>query len=154
LIVLIPGLFRGDRALPPAVIAIVVVIALIIGIASVALGSVVGRRLVGDRIEVAMREPGGKWRHGRLTVSPGHVSFQPYRWQMRIPHGRPVEMDVKSLGDDTGRRPSWKQIMSVNPQLHIVEVASLQGDREVAALPSHLEELRERLAGPQQVPAA
>jgi F0F1-type ATP synthase membrane subunit c/vacuolar-type H+-ATPase subunit K len=149
-VILLPNLVGGARALPPLVIVIAVVVALVVGIGGMALGLALGNRIVGDRIEGAMREPGGRWRHGRITVTPGHLSFQPYLWQVRIPHGAPVEFDVEELSDDTGRRPSWKQIMSVNPQLHIVDVVAPQGRRELAALPSHLEELRGRLAAPHQ----
>lgn len=152
-IVLVPRLLARDSALPPGVVVVIILVTLLIVAAGLALGLALGRRIVGDRIEVAMREPGDRWRHGRLTVAPGHLVFQPYRWQMRIPKGSPVEIDVDELGDDTGRRPSWKQFLSINPQLHIVDVASPQGDRELAALPSHLEELRERLAGERQVEA-
>ena len=147
LVVLLPQLFGSGRSLPPAVIFIVIGIALVVAIGGMALGLAVGGRIVGDRIEGAMREPGGRWQHGRLTVTPGHLSFQRYRWQVRIPRGAPVEIDVDELGDDTGVRPSWKQIMSINPQLHIVTVSSPQGARELAALPSHLKELRERISG-------
>jgi hypothetical protein len=141
----------GGPALPPAFVIVVIVVTLPIIAGGLALGLGIGRRIVGERIEVAMREPGGRWRHGRLTVAPGHLVFQPYLFQVRIPRGAPVEIDVERLGDDTGDRPSWKQILSLNPQVHIVDVASPQGDRQIAALPSHLEELRERLAGERQV---
>ncbi|WP_411699065.1 hypothetical protein [Conyzicola sp.] len=152
LIVLVPTLLGRGPDLPPAVIAIVIGFALVIAIGGLALGLALGRRIVGERIEAALREPAGRWKHGSLTVTPGHLSFQPYRWQMRIPRGAPIEIDVDELGDDTGVRPPWKHVLSINPQLHIVTVASPQGNRELAALPSHLEELRERLSGAQVQP--
>ena len=152
LIVLLPSLLGRGPDLPPAVVAIVIGFALVVAIGGLALGLALGRRIVGERIEAAMREPGGPWQHGSFTVTPGHLSFQRYRWQVRIPRGAPVEFDVDDLGDDTGVRPSWKQVLTINPQLHIVTVTSPQGDRELAALPTHLEELRERLAGAQVQP--
>jgi hypothetical protein len=152
LIVLLPSLIGRGPGLPPAVVAIAIGFALVVAIGGMAIGLAVGRRIVGERIEAALREPGGRWQHGSITVTPGHLSFQRYRWQMRIPRGAPVEIDVDDLGDDTGVRPSWKQVLTINPQLHIVTVTSPQGDRELAALPTHLEELRERLSDAQTQP--
>jgi hypothetical protein len=80
-----------------------------------------------------------------LTVTPGHLSIQPYRWQVRLPKGKPIEMEVDTMTEDTGRRPSLKQLLTVNPQLHIVELESSSGRLEIAGAPSHLSELRERL---------
>lgn len=127
------------------------IVGILIGLGAALVGALIGarvaRRLVGDRIEVALRDSGEtKWRHGRLSLSPDHVSFQPYALQMRIPKGDPIEMRVTRLGDDTGRRPSRKQIWTVNPQLHIVDMATDTGAKELAALPSRLAELRSRLA--------
>jgi hypothetical protein len=122
-------------------------IALVIFVPVMLLSMKLGDRLiVKDRIEVAMRKAGTtKWRHGRLTVTPGHLSIQPYRWQVRLPKGKPIEMDVDTMTEDTGRRPSLKQLLTVNPQLHIVELESSSGRLEIAGAPSHLSELRERL---------
>jgi hypothetical protein len=141
----------GFPDLPPTAIIIGVAVALVVAIGATVVGLAIGRHMVGDRIEVAMREEGGKWRHGRITVTPGHLSFEPYFWQVRIPHRSPVEIDVDRLSEDTGRHPPWNQMWSINPQLHIVEVASSEQVRELAALPSHVKELRERLSGQEQM---
>jgi hypothetical protein len=49
------------------------------------------------------------------------------------------------LGADTGRRPQLGEIWSANPQLHIVDLETDQGPKELAALPSRLTELHVRL---------
>ena len=131
--------------LPPGVIVFVIIFVIVVAVGSIALGQLIGRTVVGDRFEVAIRTPGEKWRHGRLTVSPGHLSFQQYRWQLRIPRGAPLEWDIVSLGEDTGRRPSLKQVFSINPQLRIVDLVTQHGTEELAILPAQLDELRERL---------
>jgi hypothetical protein len=143
---LVPALTGADSRLSGGALTTVIVIAVLVAIGAVALGLLIGRRIVGDRIEVAMRDSGRKWRHGRVTVTPGHLSFQPYWWQVRIPAGPAIEMDVNVMGEDTGRRPPLKQIWSVNPQLHIVDIEGSHGSWELAALPSRLTEMRERLA--------
>ena len=123
-----------------------IVLAIGIVVAGAVVGGRLGQRLVGDCIEVAMREQGSKkWRHGRLTVGRGQISFQPYAYQVRIPKGEPLELRVTRLGVDTGRRPPLRQIWSVNPQLHIVDLETDQGPKELAALPSRLMELQVRL---------
>lgn len=122
-------------------------VGLVVGLAVAAgllsLGIAIGRCLVGDRIEVALRQPGEKWRHGRLTVSPGTMTFERYRWQMRIPSGEKTPLTNVTLGPDTGQRPPLRHLWSINPQLHIVSLGSDQGQFEVGALPSRIDRLRD-----------
>ena len=138
-------LLNQGRAIPASVLTIALPIVIAIAGAGIAIGLLLGRRIVGDRIEVAFRDPGGKWRHGRLSVGHRRVVLQPYLWQLRIPSGESREFEVVDLGEDTGRRPPLRQLWSVNPQLHIVELETDRGQFEIAGLPSHLTELRERL---------
>lgn len=137
------------REIPWWIILVSALATLVVFIPIIFLGMKLGDRLlVKDRIEVGMRASGTKkWRHGRITVTPGHFTFQPYLWQVRIPRGEPVQLEVENMSEDSGRRPSLKQLWSVNPQLHIVEIESSMGRFEIAGLPSHLTELRERLHG-------
>ncbi|MCZ2404812.1 hypothetical protein IV498_16930 [Paenarthrobacter sp. Z7-10] len=143
IMVLLPVL--SGRAVHPGAVLVLVVIVLVFAVPAVLIGQRMGNRLTGDRVEVALRRPNGGWQHGRVTVSRAHLSFQPYRWQIRIPHGRPIELQVSELGEDTGRRPPLRQIWSINPQLRIIDVATDQGPKELAALPSQIKELRDRL---------
>ncbi|MDH2442396.1 hypothetical protein QDR37_00395 [Amnibacterium sp. CER49] len=136
------------RPISPIALLIAVPFALVIGVPGILIGQRIGRGIVGDRIEVAFREPGTtKWRHGRLTISPGQVTLERYRWQVRIPSGDRREYGVTGL-DDTGQRPSLRQIMSVNPQLHIAVLHTTAGDLELAAFPSRITELQRRLGEP------
>lgn len=122
-----------------AVTITLLVVALVVGL-------LVGKRIVGDRIELAFRAAGGKWRHGRVDIERGVLVLQPYWWQLRFRTGDPITLHVNELGEDTGRRPKPRQWWSLNPQLSIVPLRTEEGDYELAALPSHLAELRERLA--------
>lgn len=118
-----------------------------VGAAALFVGLRIGRRIVGDRIEAAVRHPDQKWRHGRFAVDPEGLTFERYRWQMRIPSGDVSRLTNVRLGPDTGRRPPLRQLWTINPQLHVVLLDSDQGQCEVATLPSRLEQLREALDG-------
>ncbi|MFJ3385158.1 MULTISPECIES: hypothetical protein [unclassified Curtobacterium] len=127
-------------------------LAILIGGGALVLGLAIGQRIVGDRIEAAVREPGAKWRHGRFTFVPGGVTFERYRWQLRIPSGKKTTFTGVRLGEDTGRRPPWRHLWTINPQLHIVTLDSEQGRYEVAAMPSRLRAFERRLSEPQLDP--
>jgi len=144
---LLPALF--GRQIQSWIIPVVALSTLVIFVPLFFLARSFGDRvLVKDRIEVGMRATGTKkWRHGRITVTQGHFTFQPYLWQVRIPKGEPVELDVENMTEDTGRRPSMKQLWSVNPLLHVVEIDTSKGRFEIAGLPTHLKELRDRELG-------
>ncbi len=131
---------------PPALLIGLVVATLVIPAAAIAIGLRLGNRLVGDRLELAVKPVGGKWGHARFDVDPGIVHMQPYLWQIRIPKGDRVSLHVDELGEDTGRRPHWRQWWSLNPQLHIVDLRTDRGHYELAGIPAHLEELRDRLS--------
>ncbi|WP_343317371.1 hypothetical protein AAFM46_08265 [Arthrobacter sp. TMP15] len=148
-VLVLPALFGNGREVKPGLLLVVVVVTLVVAAFAVLLRQIIGKRLVGDRIEAALREHDGKWRHGRITVGYGQLSFQPYLWQVRIPSGTPVELEVSELGEDTGQRPPLRKIWSMNPQLHIVQVVTNRGLWELAGLPSQIEELRTRLSEPE-----
>lgn len=118
--------------------------------AAIVIGALARRRIVGDRIEVAIRRPGeSQWHHGRVNVDVGHMTFQPIAIGFRGEPRGPVQFDVKAIEVDRGRHPSLRQIWSINPQLHIVQVDTNHGPRELAALPSRISELRRRLESPE-----
>lgn len=127
---------------------VLLAVMIVILLAALVAGLYIGKRFVGDRIELAFRNPGGKWRHGRVQISPQTLVLQPCWWQTRFPSGAPITLNVDNLAEDTGRRPQAKQWWSLNPQLSIVSMQTDQGEYEIAALPSHLAELRERLLEP------
>jgi len=137
-----------DERPPAAVIAIAWVVGVVLAAGGMLIGLLIARWLVGDRIEVALRERDGGWRHGRLDVTPGHLSFQPYLWQVRIPRGKPIEFEVHHVGADTGRRPPAREMWSVNPLVRILDLETDKGDREVGVPKHQVEELRKRLGEP------
>lgn len=142
--VILPAITGRENRGPAWVYGLGLVIAIVIGGGAMLLGLAIGRRIVGDRIEAALREPGEKWRHGRFTFAPAGVTFERYRWQLRIPSGKKTEFTGVRLGPDTGRRPPWRQLWTINPQLHIVTLDSEQGRYEVAAMPSRLRAFERR----------
>jgi hypothetical protein len=139
------GIMDPEDAVTPGFVALRAVNALLVAFPGMVLALVFMRRRMGDRIEVALREPGGTWRHGRLTVAPGHLTFQPYARQVRIPKGEPLEFDVHHVNADTGRRPSLRQLLSVDPFLWIVELDTDRGVHEVGVQKHQVDELRQRL---------
>ena len=151
LIALIVGLVvlgssGGLESIPLPFLVLAVAIFLLVSGGAIAVGVLLGRKMVGDRIELAFREGGGRWRHGRITLEDGRATLQPYWWQVRIPAGDPMPLDIRELGEDTGRTPPPRRWWSLNPQLRIVDMQTDRGAFEIAALPSHLAEFRERLS--------
>ena len=144
IVAIVVGIVARGR-ISPVVLLLVVAVLFLLTIPGLVLGLVLSRRIFGSRIEGAMRLSGDKWTHGNLSAGPSHISFQPYLWQVRIPSGEPVEFDVTTLGDDTGRRPPARQIWSINPQVHIVDVVTPDGVTLLAALPSRIAALRAHL---------
>ena len=146
--VLLP-LVTGQRLVLGWGLPVGVLVVVLIAVGGGLLGLRLGDRLVGDRIEGALREPGGRWRHGRVTIDGDTVTFERYRFQMRIPSGKKQRFDNVRLGADSGQRPPLRTMWSINPQVHIVSLDADQGHFEFAALPSRIEELHERVAAPQ-----
>ncbi|WIB65837.1 hypothetical protein [Curtobacterium sp. MCBD17_040] len=132
------------------VIALSLIIVLVLVLAGGVIGLLLGNRLVGDRIECAVREPGTKrWRHGRLSINGTSLTFEQYRFQMRFVVGKRQQFTDVQVGDDMGRRPPVRQIWSINPQLHIIDLTAFEGRFELAALPSRIRELQDRVREPQ-----
>jgi hypothetical protein len=150
IVVVVISLLGGRLKIPWWVIAGAFVFMLAIAAAAVVGGLLIGQRLVGDRIEAALREPGNKWRHGRLEVEGDAVVFEPYLLKVRLPSGVKQHLDRVSVGEDRGHRPPLRQLLTINPQLHIVSIDAEQGRFELAALPSRIRELRNRLGDPLQ----
>ena len=141
------GLLSADAAwwLVPAVV--------VVGLPVSALAGRGARRrhARGSVVECAIRPPGsptGRWRHGRVQPAAGGLVFVPGGpGGMRFPRGRPRPFTIAEMSDDDGRRPSPRQVWSINPALHVVTV-TVDGQRlELAALPEDLDRLR-RLATP------
>ncbi|MBG6215349.1 hypothetical protein RCH23_003289 [Cryobacterium sp. CAN_C3] len=147
-LVFLPQIIGGQVKIPWWAFVAGSVLGVAIAVAATIVGLLLGRRLVGDRIEGAVREPGSKWRHGRLEVGGDAIVFERYRFQLRIPSGVKQRFDDVILGEDTGRRPPFRQLWTINPQLHIVSLDAQQGHFEFAAMPSQIQELRDRLHEP------
>lgn len=144
---IVPAITGEDRSGPWWAYGIGIGVAAVVGALALTLGLWIGNRIVGDRIEAAVREPGGKWRHGRFSFGQDGVTFERYRWQMRIPSGKKTLLTGVRLGPDTGQRPPWRQFWTINPQLHIVTLDADQGHWEVAVMPSRLRSFGERAGG-------
>ncbi|MGT2426489.1 hypothetical protein [Amnibacterium kyonggiense] len=136
----------GSRLLPPGLLIGVLAGAAVVALGATAVGLLIGRRIVGDRLEVALRVPDARWRHGRLEADADRSTFHPYVWQVRIPTGEREELGPTAIRPDAPRRPALRTIWSLNPQTRIVTLETARGPVEVAALPSRLELLRQRLA--------
>jgi hypothetical protein len=120
----------------------VLIFALIGAVVAVSLSLVVavGRRRKG-LIECAVRAeqpgphlPAGKWRHGTATGAPGVLRFTPGGPAgLRFPRGEPFDIPVTAAWVQESRRPSLRQLWSINPLLHIALVRTPHGDLELAA---------------------
>ena len=121
-------------------------VGLIIAVVAVVVGLLLGRRIFGQRLEIALRTAGEtKWQHGRVEVSPGHMRFRRYKWQLRFASGEPVDFLVDEVGTDSGERPSKKQMWSVNPSLHVFEVKTDQGTLQLGVQAHQVDDLRSQL---------
>ncbi len=70
LVLLLPVFERAH--IPPVLLVLIGALFLIVLFGTTAIGLSIGRRIVGDHVEVAIRAPGERWRHGPLAVRPGH----------------------------------------------------------------------------------
>ena len=95
--------------------------------------------------EGAIRQPGHRWQHGRLTVTPGVIGFEFYRWQVRLRSGEHRSIRVTGVDDWSGRQPSWREWWSINRNVRIVELSTTDGVVEFAALPHRLAVVRTEL---------
>lgn len=146
-IVILAGLAISGAfaSVPPWVILLVLGVMVIGALVGIGVALIVAKRLVGESIEIAVRGPGDKWHHARADVSPGQMHLQKYWWQLRIPTGESTTLQVEDVGSDE-RKPKPSQWWSLNPQIRIVDLTTDQGVFQIGGLPSHLAELRERLA--------
>jgi hypothetical protein len=137
------GLIPPDSSWWPAPVAVAV---------SVPLGLLIRTRITRrhvrhDVVECATRSThsrSGKWHHGRVQKVRGELVFRPGGpVGMRFPLGKAQPFPVVHMSEDQGRRPALRQIWSINPTLHIVEVVVGEQKLELAALPDDLERLRE-----------
>jgi hypothetical protein len=68
---------------------------LVLVVAATAVGLLLGRKVFGQRLELALRPTTEtKWRHGWVEASPGHLRFHRYKWQIRFVSGDPVDFAV------------------------------------------------------------
>lgn len=135
----------GFGSVPPGIVLVALSGVIVLFALALVIGLVIAKRLVGDHLEVAYRAGDDKWRHGRLDAARGRLVLQPYWWQLRIPTGDPIVLEVADIGRDE-RKPKPSQWWSLNPQLRIIDVTTDKGEFEIGGLPSHLTELRQRIA--------
>lgn len=119
---------------------------LVIAVAATAVGLLLGRKVFGQRLELALRPATEtKWRHGWVEASPGHLRFHRYKWQIRFVSGDPVDFAVHAVGLDSGKRPSKKQLWSVNPSLHVIDIDTDQGPLQLGLQAHQVETTRTQL---------
>lgn len=144
--VLMVQAISSDNPLPVRYLIGAGVAGILIAVFAAVIGLVVGRRVFGQRLEIALRTAGQtKWQHGRVEASPGHLRFRRYKWQLRFASGDPVDYSVRGVGHDTGQRPSKKQIWSVNPSLHVIEVETDRGTLQLGVQAHQVDNLRGQL---------
>ena len=105
------------------------------------------RRNVEHRVvECAVRPAGpdaAKWQHGRIQEVAGDLVFATGGPAgMRFPRGRAKPFPIRRMSQDEGRRPSVRQVWSIDPALHIVRIEVGVEKLELAALPDDLRRLR------------
>ena len=121
-------------------------VGLVIAVAAILVGLLLGRKIFGKRLEIALRPAGEtKWQHGRVEASPGQMHFRRYKWQLRFVSGDPVDFVVDEVGADSGARPSKKQMWSVNPSLHVIEVKTDRGTFQLGIQSHQVDDLRSQL---------
>jgi hypothetical protein len=136
----------SDEPLPVGLLVGIGAGALVLALGSTLVGLLIGRRAFGQRLELALRPAGEtRWQHGRVEATPGRLEFTPYRWQVRFISGSPTQYEVVAVGDDTGRRPSKKQLWSVNPALHVIEVETDRGTLQLGLQGHQVDDVRHRL---------
>jgi len=119
---------------------------LVIAVAAAAVGLLLGRKVFGQRLELALRPASEtKWRHGWVEASPGHLRFHRYKLQIRFVSGDPVDFAVHAVGLDSGRRPSKKQLWSVNPSLHVIDIETDQGPLQLGLQAHQVDTIRMQL---------
>lgn len=145
-IVLIVQAATSDEPLTSGFLLSGAAVGLVIAVAAVVVGLLLGRTIFGKRLEIALRPTGAtKWQHGHVEASPGHMRFRRYTWQLRFVSGDPVDFVVDEVGADSGARPSKKQMWSVNPTLHVIEVKTDQGTLQLGVQAHQVDDLRSQL---------
>lgn len=145
-IVLIVMTVATDEPVPVGVLIGIGAGALVLALGATFVGLLIGRRVFGQRLELALRPAGEtRWQHGRVDAAPGRLVFTPYKWQVRFISGSPTQYEVLAVGEDTGRRPSKKQLWSVNPALHVVEVETDRGTLQLGLQGHQVDDVRQRL---------
>lgn len=118
-----------------------VAVALVVGFAA----DWVRIRLTRTRPEGAIRHTGHKWQHGRFEVTPGIITFEPYRWHVRLRSGNKRNILVIKVDDWSGQAPSRREWWSINNSVQIIELTTPDGVVQFAALPNMLKTVRSDL---------
>lgn len=74
------------------------------------------------------------------------MRFHAYKAQIRFMAAAPVDYVLEEVGAASERRPSKKQLLSVNPALHIIDVVTDRGPLELGVQAHQVEDVRARLA--------
>lgn len=96
----------------------------------------------------ALRSHTGRWQHGVARARPSVLEFRAGGpGAIHILRGQPREIRVLTMQAE-GRRPSLRQIWSINPTLHIAVLQAPGGDLELAASAADLVDLQRDLLPP------
>lgn len=132
--------------LPWWALLIVLIVGLALLLGATTIGLLIGQRLVGNKLELAVRAGGGKWRHGRAELQGSRLTFWPYYWQIRVPKGDREELLITGLDQTHSRRPALRELIALNPQARVVRAETASGPIEIAALPSRLHSMASTIA--------
>lgn len=84
-----------------------------------------------------------RWEHGTLQLHAGKLTFRSAGPAGRRFHtGTVRSLQIESISVDEDRRPSWHQVWTIAPWLHIVEAHSDDHLVQLAARPTDLLRLR------------
>lgn len=107
------------------------------------------RRQPSNKVECALRPAPAadfsrdRWEHGTLQLNAGKLTFRSASPAgRRFPTGTERSLQIESISEDENRRPSWHQVWTIAPWLHIVEVHSDDHPVQLAARPTDLLRLR------------
>ena len=117
-------------------------------LAAVTIGLLIRDRLFGERFEIALRDTGGRWRHGRVEIQGPRLTFLPYYWQVRVLTGDREELAITYLDETHGRRPRLRELTALSPQVRIISAETRSGQIEVAAPRSRLRTIAHALTLP------
>ncbi len=75
-----------------------------------------------------------RWTHGIALLAPGRVAFTPYTLGLRFLTRREVVLDIAAVNRESVHRAERRQMWSVSPSAHVIQVQTAQAVLEWAVL--------------------